>query len=196
MRQLIITTVAALLGCTMLWRATDGFRAITAEGARRVQISANPEPVPSVVLETMDGSWQSLNNPDSPVLLEFIYTTCPTICQTSGGDFAELRDFLLQYNLQVPMFSVSFDPETDTLENMQDYAKWHTATGMPWTVGRPLPQDLEPLLDLFRITVIPDGWGGYQHNVAVLLINRDGAFSGAFDTRDYNAIRAALEEEL
>ena len=195
MRHAAFTFGALLLGVAALWHATDGFRAVTGEGARRVQIAAAPAPVPPVAVETMTGAWHRLDR-QGPALVEFIYTTCPTICQTSGGDFAELRDHLRDAGLSVPMYSISFDPGNDDLPALQEYADAHRALGDPWTVARPRSEDLPVLLDTFRVTVIPDDWGGYQHNIAVLLINGDGAFAGVFDTRAFDDIRHAVDAAL
>ena len=192
MRSAAITLSAALLGCATLWQATDGLRAITAEGARRLEVARNPRPVPPVPVETMHGHWVT-PWAQGPALVEFIYTACPTICQTSGGDFARLRDHLAASGVHVPMYSISFDPETDDAQAMLDYAELHTATGDPWAIARPKHKDLAKLLRIFEVTVIPDGWGGYEHNIAVLLINKEGAFAGAYDTRAFDKITAALE---
>lgn len=195
MRSAIYTIGAALLGLTALWHATDGARAITAEGARRVGVADNPRPVPRFWVETMHGAWEEPGAAGA-TLIEFIYTTCPTICQVSGGDFAELRDHLAGQGLRVPMYSISFDPEQDDIEAMQNYAELHTATGDPWTVARPRMQDLSKLLRSFEVTVIPDNWGGYEHNVAVLLVDGEGRFAGAFDTRAFDQIAAAVKGGL
>lgn len=189
------TIVAIFIGFTGLWFATDGFRAITTEGARRLGVVENPQPVPQVLLETMEGDHRWMKH-DTPFLVEFIYTTCPTICQASGGDFAELRDHLAIENVQIPMYSISFDPENDDLAAMRYYAELHTATGSPWTIARPTSDNLPDLLKAFKVTVIPDEWGGYQHNIAVLLINKEGKFSGVFDTRAFNEIERAVKVAL
>jgi protein SCO1/2 len=195
MRSIVYTTSAALLGLAALWAATDGARAITAEGARRVAVADNPRPVPRFPVETMHGTWEE-PGAAGPTLVEFIYTTCPTICQVSGGDFAELRDHLADQGLSVPMYSISFDPEQDDTEAMQTYAELHTATGDPWTVARPKMEDLSTVLRSFDVTVIPDNWGGYEHNIAVLLIDGQGRFAGAFDTRAFDQIAAAVKGAL
>ncbi len=91
------------------------------------------------------------------------------------------------------MMSVSFDPMADTLEALTDYGSLHDADGKYWTVVRPQLPDLAEMLDFFRVTVIPDNWGGYQHNVAVLLINPQGRFSGVFNTDAYQEITEAVE---
>lgn len=192
MRGAVLTLGAALLGCAAIWQATNGLQAFTAEGARRLAVARDPRPVPPAELETMQGAQVQLAS-GGPALVEFIYTTCPTICQTSGGDFAELRDHLARAGLSVPMYSVSFDPTQDDRDALLAYGEAHTATGDPWTIARPREEDLDSLLKTFEVTVIPDGWGGYTHNIAVLLINSEGAFAGAFDTRAFGAIQAALE---
>lgn len=189
------TTGAALLGLATLWQATDGGRAITAEGARRVAVAETPRRVPRFPVETMHGAWEE-PGAAGPTLVEFIYTTCPTICQASGGDFAELRDHLANRGLRVPMYSISFDPEQDDAEAMQTYAEMHTATGDPWTVARPRIENLSMVLRSFDVTVIPDKWGGYEHNIAVLLIDGQGRFAGAFDTRAFDQIAAAVKGAL
>ena len=192
MRGVLYSLGAALLGCATLWHATDGLRAVTAEGARRVSVARDPRPLPAVSIQTMQSDWVTIAE-SGPALVEFIYTTCPTICQISGGDFAELRDHLTDAGHHIPMYSVSFDPENDDLEALLTYAELHSATGDPWTVARPRKADVAALLKAFDVTIIPDIWGGYEHNIAVLFINEEGRFAGAFDTRAFDQIQAAVE---
>jgi len=185
---------AVLFGSAGLAWSTDGLRVFTAEGARRMEIAREQPQVPGMVLQTMSGDLEKLGNqPDKVTLIEFIYTTCPTICQSSGGEFAHLRDLLVEKDLPVRMMSVSFDPVADTLEALADYGALHEADGQYWTVARPQLPDLTEMLDFFRVTVIPDNWGGYQHNIAVLLINPEGRFSGVFNTDAYKEITEAVE---
>ena len=132
-----LTIGAALLGLTCLYHATDGLQAFTAEGARRVAVAKHRPYVPDIMFEDMTGTSQSLRPQSGEiVLVEFIYTTCPTICQTAGSDFAQLRDALVQTRENVRMISVSFNPANDTLAALGDYAELHTASGSPWTVAR------------------------------------------------------------
>ena len=179
MKAVILTLGAALMGAASLFHATDGLRAFTAEGARRVAVAETQPIVPDFLVENMSGVVEPLRpKADEIVLVEFIYTTCPTICQTAGGEFSQLRDALAKKGLTARMLSVSFDPETDDLEAMQGYAALHGASGDPWTVARLPMDDLTTVLKFFRVTVIPDDWGGYQHNTAVLLINGHGRLAG------------------
>ncbi len=196
-RAILATFCAALMGGAGLYGTTDGLQAFTAEGARRLEVSQTRPLAPDPILETMAGQFKPLKGTiPRTTLVEFIYTTCPTICQSAGGEFARLRDLLMERRLPVRMISISFDPQTDTIEALSDYGELHGASGKTWTIARPDIADLDALLNFFKVTVIPDNWGGYQHNTAVLLIDKEGRFSGVFDTNAYQAILQAVEAPL
>jgi protein SCO1/2 len=67
-----------------------------------------------------------------PVLLDFIYTTCTTICPVMTQTFAEVQKRLGPDAAKVKMVSVSIDPEEDTPARLADYAKRFDA-GAQWT---------------------------------------------------------------
>ena len=114
----------------------------------------------------------------------------------SGGEFAELRDLIVQKNMPVRMISISFDPEIDDIDALINYGNSHNAFDKIWTIARPDISDLNDMLDFFQVTVIPDDWGGYQHNTAVLLINSAGQFSGVFNTDAHQEIIQAVDASL
>jgi len=193
----ILTTCAVLIGGAGLLWATDGLRAFTAEGARRLEIARIQPQVPDIRVETMSGAFKTLATTTGEVtLVEFIYTTCADLCQASGGEFAELRDLIVQQDLPVRMLSVSFDPEVDDVNALISYGELHNAYDETWTIARPDVSALQSILDFFQVTVIPDNWGGYQHNTAVLLINPDGQFSGVYNTNAYKEITQAVKAAL
>ena len=69
-------------------------------------------PVPDVTLVDMDGQRVPLSAAlgDGPVLLQFIFTTCPTVCPMLSATLAGAQDRLPD----VRMVSISIDPEHDT----------------------------------------------------------------------------------
>ena len=188
--------IAAALGAAAFWEATDGLRALTAEGARRIAVAEAPVPTPDVRLETMRGEIVPLRPQNGEVVLvEFIFTTCPVICQAAAIDFAALRDDLVATGADVRMISISFDPTRDDLEAMLDYGERHGADGRIWTVARPSAQDPPDLLKTFGVTVIPDEWEGFQHNAAIHLIRPDGGFSAIFDTEAVDEAARAVADQ-
>ncbi|OBY24425.1 SCO family protein [Leisingera sp. JC1] len=188
------SVLAAVAGGGILWQVTDGAQAFTSEAARRLDVVQSPRQVPEVLLEDMVGRQVPLlPQAGEVVLVEFIYTVCGDICQISAADFAEIRDRLRAQGARVRLLSVSFDPERDTPEQMAIYGDAHEADGVMWTVARPRQKDLPGLLKLFDVTVIPDEWGGFQHNAAIHVISGDGSFSAVYDTDAVEAVLAHLD---
>ena len=66
-----------------------------------------------------------------PVLLNFIFTTCTTICPVLSATFAEVQDILGAESGEVRMISISVDPDYDTAARLRDYAEAHGA-GPGW----------------------------------------------------------------
>ena len=174
-------------GCWTLWQTTDGLGALTTEGARRLGVASAPSALPDLVLEDMASGEVVLGRPgDGITFAEFIYTTCPTICREAGQEMAQLRDKLVEEGLadRVRLLSVSFDPAYDDPEAMTAYGELHEADGRIWTIARPEPDDLAAMLDSFGVQVIPDGFGGYEHNAALHLVDQSGRLSAIFDIDD------------
>ncbi len=194
MNDLMASLIAVILGASVLWSATDGLQVVTTEGARRAEVRESPAPVPEVRLEMMDGTTEGLIGTDGRLrLVEFIYTSCPTICRSSGADLAQLRDRLKSegYAGKVRVLSISFDPQTDQVDHLRAYGELHGADHAIWSVARPRQDDLEALLKAFGVIVIPDGFGGYQHNAAIRIVSPSGRLSAILDTSD---IDGALTE--
>ena len=186
--------LAVLMGGGLLFTATDGFRAVTTEGARRIGVAENPTPVPDIVLESMDGEAVPLRPVRNEiVLVEFIYTTCPVVCQEAAIDFAAIRDRLGRAGAAARLLSISFDPLRDDPAALKDYGEAHGADGRFWTVARPDPAELDELLESFGVTVIPDEWLGYQHNAAIHVVDGAGRLVAIHDT---DAVRDVVDRVL
>lgn len=199
MHPAVATLAAAAIGVTALWAATDGLQALTTEGARRLVAAERAPEMPTVTVEAMAGQAMTLPAGDGrATVVEFVYTTCPTICQAAGIEMARLRDRLADGPLseRVRLVSLSFDPETDTPELLADYGERHGAKGRIWTVARPDPTDLPRLLDAYGITVIPDGWGGWTHNAALHVVGPDGRLRAILDIDDLDGAEAAIRAVL
>jgi len=66
-----------------------------------------------------------------PVLLDFVYTTCTTVCPVLSQTFAEVQKRLGPNAAKLKMMSISIDPEEDTPARLSDYAKRFHA-GAQW----------------------------------------------------------------
>lgn len=81
---------------------------------------------------------------DRVVAINFVFTTCTTICPPMGAQFAKLRQLLGERaGRDVHLISVSVDPRTDTPERLKAWAGrfgagpgWTLVTGEPAEVVR------------------------------------------------------------
>jgi protein SCO1/2 len=75
-------------------------------------------------------------NPGKPVMVNFIFTTCTTICPVMSATFAQVQSELGDESDALRMISFSIDPEQDTPERLREYAgrfnagpQWQFLTG-------------------------------------------------------------------
>ncbi|OHC90945.1 MAG: hypothetical protein A3J87_02170 [Sideroxydans sp. RIFOXYB12_FULL_59_6] len=66
-----------------------------------------------------------------PVILNFIFTTCTTICPVMSSTFEQVQEQLGDRRNRVRMVSVSIDPENDTPARLKAYARRYNA-GSQW----------------------------------------------------------------
>jgi protein SCO1/2 len=86
------------------------------------------------------------------VAVNFIFTTCTTICPPLTANFAKVQKTLLEKGKTgVRLISVSVDPEGDTPEKMKSYAElFHAQPG--WTFVTGARSDLEQIWRAFSVT--------------------------------------------
>jgi protein SCO1/2 len=90
--------------------------------------------VPQVTLVRDDGKTVSLPdelNDGRPVILNFIYTTCTSVCPLVSHTLSQLQSELGSDRDRVHLVSISIDPEEDTPARLAAYAKEYDA-GPEW----------------------------------------------------------------
>jgi protein SCO1/2 len=71
-----------------------------------------------------------------PVYVNFIFTTCTTICPLSSQVFSQLQQKLGDDRSKVHLVSISIDPEMDTPERLRAYAaRFHAGKGWSHYTG-------------------------------------------------------------
>ena len=97
---------------------------------KKYQRTVEKYTMPDVVLVSQDGKkipFKSYLETDKPVMVEFIYATCTTICPVLSVGFANLQRKLGADAPKVRLVSISIDPENDTPQVMLDYLKKYGA---------------------------------------------------------------------
>ncbi len=196
MRAVFASLTVLLAGVSVLWQATDGLGALTTESARRLAAVRAPIAIPAVMLEDMAGTIRPLRSEVTKriTVVEFIYTSCPTICRAAGDALAQLRDRMITKGMasDVRILSVSFDPAIDGPAELAAYGDIHGADGTIWTVARPRVDDLDQLLKTFGVQVIADDYGGFEHNAAIHVVDPLGRLVSIVDIDDIDGAIAAV----
>jgi protein SCO1 len=178
LRTLSLSLALLLAGGATLYAATDGLQAFTTEAARRLAVRREPAAVPAVALQTQSGERIDLAGLRGKwLLVDFIYTRCPSYCLALGSEFAQLQERLAGPLAQgrVELVSISFDPAHDTPQELGAYLQRAHSRGAGWLAARPLKAEgLARLERSFGITVIEGAAGEYTHNAAIHVVDPQG----------------------
>src|SRR6266403_5991442 len=112
-------TVSAALVCV-------GAMLLTAAAAATVSRSTVTYETPDVSLVRADGKRVSLPrelDDGRPVLLNFIFTTCSSICPLTSRTLEEFQRKLGYEAARIHLMSISIDPEEDTPARLREYAR-------------------------------------------------------------------------
>jgi protein SCO1/2 len=122
--------IALALSC-----AGPEVRAEAAEYKRSVAQYA----VPDVTLIDQHGTKvriKDLITPDKPTFLQFVFTSCPTICPILGAIFSSFQTKLGTAADDIHFVSVSIDPEHDDPEKMQAFlSRYHARDNWTFLTG-------------------------------------------------------------
>jgi protein SCO1/2 len=150
--------------------------------------------VPDVSLVNQNGTpvaLPALLSSDTPVVLSFVFTTCPTVCPVTTATLVRMRDVLGADGAALRLVTMTIDPDHDRPKVLADYASRHHA-GAGWQFVTGTPADVERVLRAF------DAGAGdkMRHRPVVLLrgagrsewVRIDGLASAADLAREYRRL--------
>lgn len=183
--RLRIMLVGLVLLGVLLWR-TDGFTSYTYEGSRRAAVARTPAALSDWSLQTDSGALQSLHDfEDELLLVDFIYTRCPTLCQTLGSRYQRWQSRLISSgNERLRLISISIDPEFDTPARLARYRERYGGRTARWDILRPVDAaTLAAIKAETGLQVIVDPVFGFAHSDALHVI-RQGRLTRIVDDDD------------
>ena len=110
-----------------------------------------PYSIPDLTLRDVAGEpvpLRGLLDRGMPTLLQFIFTTCTTICPIMGATFASAQGELDAIGVDYQLVSISIDPEHDVPEVLAAYDESLGATGQ-WRFLTGSAGDIERVLAAF-----------------------------------------------
>ena len=194
-----LTIIILISGGFALWWGTNGGTAWTAEAARRQTVRDSPIPLPNAELQDHQGRELFLHQLSHDLLvMDFIFTRCASLCRFMGHEFRQVEHYLSnqdQGRQRVRLLNLSFDPNTDGLEELSNYLAQYAA-GPTWSAATIQdPETLRQLLATLGVIVIPDPQFGYVHNAAFYLI-RNHKVIGIYDYEDRSSLLTQLDRLL
>lgn len=202
-KDFVISGVILFLGGLLLFLSTNGFTAFTMEAQRLEDLKDRPPEFPNIEVVDNKGRVYDFEEFEGKhMLMTFIYTSCATACPEMSSNMKYVYDMIDPdlYEDDLVFLSVSFDTERDTVEVLDRYAGYFEADGESWRMLRvPDEDDLGDILDMYGVTVIPEGDTDYQHNTSFYLIEPDGRLGEVLDYREIDhaveTIVEAVEED-
>jgi protein SCO1 len=188
----------AVLGASLLWQLTAGLQIFTSETWRRAEIANAPRHLPDTWLEDERGQAFNLRSLCGQVMvLDFIYTRCPSVCKSLGVTSSQLAQRFTQAEQAVAVISISFDPLQDTPEHLRTFKAQMEPHPSAWRLARPLrPTELDRLLATAGVVVIADGMQGYDHNAALHIVDKDCRITRLHDMEDMEDAQRTVQTLL
>ena len=142
-----LPTLYLLLTILLIWSAIPAFAA----DPPRYQRSVEDYTIPNVVLVNQDGervALKQLLETDQPVVVDFIYGTCTTICPILSAGYSHLQRKLGSETETVQLVSITIDPENDSPAVLKEYLeKYQAKPGWDFLTGS--RSDIERVMTAF-----------------------------------------------
>ena len=170
--MLSIAACSLIVGTILYWR-TDGFQSFTYETARRNSIQNIPVLMSDWQLENAQSQKISLDSfEDTLLVVDFIYTRCPTICRALGSRYQQLQQLIDTEQIDdVILLSISIDPEFDSPAMLNRYQAANKGVDGSWKLARPTNlETLQAIMADTGLRVIPDEIGGFAHSESLHFI--------------------------
>jgi protein SCO1 len=110
-----------------------------------------------------------------PVLIDFIYTTCPGPCPLMTARMAVVAKLLgPKLGKQVTLVSITIDPEHDRPAELEKYARERGADEAGWLFLTGTPAQIDRVLALYHLERMRNPNGTLNHAAASFLLGPDG----------------------
>ncbi|MGX5817907.1 SCO family protein [Chitinophaga lutea] len=134
---------------------------------------------------------------DRVVVVDFFFTSCPTICPTLTKHMKRVQDSYVKNDTLLALLSLTVDPERDTVATLKKYADHMGVDPKNWWL---LTGDKKEIYDLARHeffvnAVVGDGGPeDFIHTEKFVLIDKDRYIRGYYNGLDTNDVRRMVND--
>jgi protein SCO1/2 len=167
------TLTAALLAAAMVFVSACNY-APAPNGA--YDAASNADCLPAISLTDQNGRQVSLATfKGKPILVDFIYTSCPGPCQVLTSKLVTVAQALgPQLGHKVEMISITLDPEHDSPQKLKAYAEQQDADRSGWLFLTGTPQQIDHVLAAYNLRRLRESDGSVTHMETLFLLGPDG----------------------
>ena len=149
-----------------------------------IEINGKPKKVPAFNFINQDGKTITQDDYKGKVyIVEFFFTTCPTICPRMNRNLVEIQEtYKMDNDFGVASFSIT--PELDTPEILKAYAEKYGITNPNWNLMTGNETEIYKLANVgFNIFVgkVEDDEIGFEHSGDFALIDKNGFIRSRLD---------------
>ncbi|UYQ92569.1 SCO family protein [Chitinophaga horti] len=125
------------------------------------------------------------------VVIDFFFTSCPTICPKLTTNLKMLQEAFEKNDTLIQIFSITVDPERDTVNAIKQYANKFEINPDNWWI---LTGDKKEIYDLARhelFVSVTQGNGGpddFVHTEKIVLLDKERFIRGYYNGLDTTAI--------
>ena len=145
--------------------------------------SSTTDCLPNITLQDQAGKPIILSSfKGKPVLIDFIYTSCPGPCLVLTARMKKIaKDLGPQVGRDITLISVTVDPEHDGPKQLAYYAKEQGAVFPGWYFLTGTPQQIDEVLANFKLKRVKESDGSIDHIIDFFMLSPDGV-----EARVYN----------
>jgi protein SCO1 len=132
--------------------------------------------LPDITLQNQAGQPVTLSSlKGKPVLLDFIYTSCPGPCLVLTARMKKIaRDLGPQLGRDITMVSITVDPEHDGPKQLAYYVKEQGANFPGWHFLTGTPQQIDDVMANFKLKRVKESDGSVDHIIDFFMLSPDG----------------------
>lgn len=175
-----------------------GFEVLGHEPLEQARVLSLGEPFPRAVIPTPQGDMVVGVGQDGPVILTFLFTSCPlpAFCPLLAFKLEQLQS---QVAGRAQILSITLDPANDSLDVLRDYGATKGADPAVWRFGRVELDQLESLLT-YAGAGREELDGDITHSLRIVLLDAQGqvawsASDNSWDVDHVASLVAALPQD-
>lgn len=176
-----ISLIVLVFGIYFVPKIVDRFKNASVVESDRLNVANRRELIeigkaPAFSFTNQDNEIVTNDNYQGKVyLVEFFFSTCPTICPIMNENMVKLQNEF-QKDDRFAIASITIDPDTDTPEHLKEHAKFLGATMKNWHFLTGQEDAIYDLAKKFNMYVGKnnDAPGGFEHSGLFALIDKNG----------------------